>query len=205
MRMTNDRDQALVRSGVADTATNLLAFLPSLGTREVFAFGEGVAPTRLKFKQLSAQLLPKSEVVGAAAEDFVAGINPDFTGSVLERWRGATTNQSQPGRRCHRSPTALEAEAAPLQPAPAPDPNRFRTLLRRPLSEVTARRKSKRRQDRRAAGPTAKARHSRLSTPPRDEWTPRVSARSRGCESARTPGATRLVVLKSSRKNGLAK
>jgi len=40
MRMTNDRDQALVRSAVADTATNLLAFLPSLGTREVFAFGK---------------------------------------------------------------------------------------------------------------------------------------------------------------------
>ena len=137
MRMTNDRDQALVRSAVADTATNLLAFLPSLGTREVFAFGEGVAlPTRLKFKQLSSQLLPKSEVVGAAAEDFVAGINPDFIGSVLERWRGATTNQKGgledgPGE----LRPAVEAEAAPLQPAPAPDPNRFRTL-RRPLSEA---------------------------------------------------------------------
>ncbi|MET0922882.1 MAG: DUF87 domain-containing protein [Xanthobacteraceae bacterium] len=137
MRMTNDRDQALVRSAVADTATNLLAFLPSLGTREVFAFGEGVAlPTRLKFKQLSAQLLPKSEVVGAAAEDFVAGINPDFIGSVLERWRGATTNQKANLEDGATDPRpALEAEAAPLQPAPAPDPNRFRTL-RRPLSEV---------------------------------------------------------------------
>ena len=61
MRMTNDRDQALLRSAVADTAANLLAFLPSLGTREVFAFGEGVAlPTRLKFKQLPSQLLPRA-------------------------------------------------------------------------------------------------------------------------------------------------
>ena len=35
-------------------AANLLAFVPSLGTREVLAFGEGVAlPTRLKFKQLA--------------------------------------------------------------------------------------------------------------------------------------------------------
>jgi len=137
MRMTNDRDQALVRSAVADTATNLLAFLPSLGTREVFAFGEGVAlPTRLKFKQLPSQMLPRSEVVGAAAEDFVAGINQDFIGSVLERWRGATTNQkANPEEGPQEVRPAVDAEAAPLQPAPAPDPNRFRTL-KRPLSEV---------------------------------------------------------------------
>ncbi len=54
MRMANDRDQALIRSAVSDAAANLLAFVPSLGTREVFAFGEGVAlPTRLKFKELA--------------------------------------------------------------------------------------------------------------------------------------------------------
>lgn len=43
MRMTNDRDQAIVRAAVSDGASNLLDFLPSLGTGEVFAFGEGVA------------------------------------------------------------------------------------------------------------------------------------------------------------------
>src|SRR6185436_18407683 len=71
MRMTNDRDQGLLRSAVADTAANLLAFLPSLGTGEAFAFGEGVAlPTRLKFKQLAQEFLPKSEIV--SAEEAVA-------------------------------------------------------------------------------------------------------------------------------------
>jgi DNA helicase HerA-like ATPase len=34
MRMANDRDQALLRSAVSDAAANLLAFVPSLGTRE---------------------------------------------------------------------------------------------------------------------------------------------------------------------------
>ena len=137
MRMANDRDQALIRSAVSDAAANLLAFVPSLGTREVFAFGEGVAlPTRLKFKQLPSQLLPRSEVVGAAGEDFVAGINQAFIASVLERWRGATTNQKanlDDGPYELRSP--VDAEAAPLQPAPAADPNRFRTL-KRPLTEI---------------------------------------------------------------------
>ena len=43
MRLANDRDQALLRSAVSDAAANLLSFVPSLGTREVLAFGEGVA------------------------------------------------------------------------------------------------------------------------------------------------------------------
>ncbi len=64
MRMANERDQAIVRSAVSDAAANLLAFVPSLGTREVLAFGEGVAlPTRLKFKQLPANLIPQSQAV----------------------------------------------------------------------------------------------------------------------------------------------
>ena len=59
MRMANERDQAIVRSAVSDAAANLLAFVPSLGTREVLAFGEGVAlPTRLKFKQLPGESHP---------------------------------------------------------------------------------------------------------------------------------------------------
>src|SRR5262249_49177667 len=57
MRMSNDRDQALLRSAVSDAAANLLAFVPSLGTREAIAFGVGVPlPTRLTFTEVpSAQ------------------------------------------------------------------------------------------------------------------------------------------------------
>ena len=42
MRMANERDQQVIRSAVSDAAASLLEFLPSLGTREAFAFGEGV-------------------------------------------------------------------------------------------------------------------------------------------------------------------
>jgi uncharacterized protein len=90
MRMTNDRDQALLRSAVADTAANFLAFLPSLGTGEAFAFGEGVAlPTRLKFEQLPAQLLPKNETAGPG-EDGEATHQHGIS-EILERWRGGRT------------------------------------------------------------------------------------------------------------------
>jgi uncharacterized protein len=148
MRMTNDRDQGLLRSAVADTAANFLAFLPSLGTGEAFAFGEGVAlPTRMKFRQLPAQLLPKSETVtlggGAGAID-----NHSLV-SIIERWRGRAAKPRLAAERPEetRQPTLAPTEAPQLQPQqPTPpqpqvqpqpqptalDPNRFK-LLRRPL------------------------------------------------------------------------
>src|SRR5262245_5613280 len=93
MRMTNDRDQAILRSAVSD-ATNLLDFLASLGTGEVLAFGEGVAlPTRLKLKQLPAHLLPQSDALLRTGRDPLGAGHEEFLNAVLRRWRAATTNQ----------------------------------------------------------------------------------------------------------------
>jgi DNA helicase HerA-like ATPase len=132
MRLANDRDQALLRSAVSDAAANLLGFVPSLGTREVLAFGEGVAlPTRLKFKQLPEDLLPKSEAVINARMETVRGLKADFMDSVIERWRGATMSQKQ---KTEDSTADLEAivreESMSSQPARALDPDRFRILKR---------------------------------------------------------------------------
>ena len=91
MRMANDRDQAIVRSAVSDAAGSLIGFVPSLGTREVFAFGEGVAlPTRLRFKQLDPQHIPHSQAATRANMDSAKGVDVGFLISVIERWRGAT-------------------------------------------------------------------------------------------------------------------
>src|SRR4029078_2836942 len=50
MRKANQRDQHLIRPALTERPAGLLAFVPPPGTREVFAFGEGVAlPTRLRF------------------------------------------------------------------------------------------------------------------------------------------------------------
>ncbi len=52
MRMSNERDQAFLAAAVSD-AVNLLTFVPSLGTGEVIAFGEGVPmPARMTFRAL---------------------------------------------------------------------------------------------------------------------------------------------------------
>jgi DNA helicase HerA-like ATPase len=99
MRMANDRDQAIVRSAVSDAAGSLIGFVPSLGTREVFAFGEGVAlPTRLRFKELANHLIPHSQAVTRASMDSAKGVDAGFLVSVVERWRGATMGNQMRAR-----------------------------------------------------------------------------------------------------------
>jgi hypothetical protein len=93
--MANDRDQAIVKSAVPDAGSSLIDFLAALGTREVIAFGEGVAlPTRLRFGDLPAAYIPRSQashlgVVSADSE------SPAFMDAVIQRWREATTTTTR--------------------------------------------------------------------------------------------------------------
>jgi DNA helicase HerA-like ATPase len=137
MRLANDRDQALLRSAVSDAAANLLSFVPSLGTREVLAFGEGVAlPTRLRFKEVPVHQLPRSEATIASVPSVTAGHDMHFVSAVLDRWRGATSNRDAPNdpgindRPAARVMTPVEAPM--LQPSMGLDPDRF-SLLKKPL------------------------------------------------------------------------
>ena len=145
MRMANDRDQAIVRSAVSDAAGSLIGFVPSLGTREVFAFGEGVAlPTRLRFKELPRHHIPHSQAVTRASMDSARGVDVGFLVSVVERWRGATmgsqtrarpsfggSDQDEPGDiealasnefSRLRQPAGTEPSLAPAPAQPAPGP-----------------------------------------------------------------------------------
>jgi hypothetical protein len=134
MRLANDRDQALLRSAVSDAAANLLSFVPSLGTREVLAFGEGVAlPTRLRFKELPSFQLPRSEAtLGTVAS--TEGQDLKFIESVLDRWRGATTSRDQAPNNpmMQERPLPKTVESPMLQPSMGLDPERF-SLLKKPL------------------------------------------------------------------------
>jgi DNA helicase HerA-like ATPase len=147
MRLSNDRDQALIRSAVSDAAANLLSFIPSLGTREVFAFGSGVAlPTRMRFKELPAAARPNSEASGNTRAEAGANIGRDLISSVIERWRSATmshrmaeddyvdygaapdTPSLQP-----QMPSAPAYQPTP-GPTPAAQPSALRSsLLKKPL------------------------------------------------------------------------
>jgi len=146
MRLSNDRDQALIRSAVSDACESLLTFIPSLGTGEVFAFGAGVAlPTRMKFREVPLSLRPMSKAGGSTR--MAAGVAADRTmiNSVIERWRASTMSHkatfdddSELGS--WRDDLASQREeapplqpAAPAAPAPSHQPQRP-SILRRPLS-----------------------------------------------------------------------
>ena len=137
MRLANERDQALLRSAVSDAAANLLSFVPSLGTREVLAFGEGVAlPTRLRFKEVPTHQLPRSEATIASSPSVTAGHDKHFVSAVLERWRGATSQRDVPNDPVFSERPAARTlspvEAPMLQPSQGLDPDRF-SLLKKPV------------------------------------------------------------------------
>ncbi len=114
MRLSNDRDQTLIRSAVSDAAANLLSFIPSLGVREVFTFGSGVAlPTRMRFEELSEAKRPSSEASGNTRSDAGTNMNRDLLSTVIERWRSATM-----GHRSGDDDFNDFADAPALQPAP---------------------------------------------------------------------------------------
>jgi hypothetical protein len=125
MRLANERDQALLRSAVSDAGANLLAFVSSLGAREVLAFGEGVAlPARLKFAELSEERIPRSEAVRGAHRK---SAGDDFIDVAIERWRGSTMSVK-------RAVEVEPAEADPRlakEPASRLSPDRYR-LLKKP-------------------------------------------------------------------------
>jgi hypothetical protein len=139
MRLSNDRDQSLIRSAVSDAAANLLSFIPSLGTREVFTFGAGVAmPTRMRFTELPAHMRPSSDAAGYARSDGGANVGRDLISSVIDRWRSATMS--------HRDEESVDFTAAldniPLQPAMPQAPLAPPPLAPRPAAEPPPQRPS---------------------------------------------------------------
>jgi hypothetical protein len=100
LRMSNDRDQEIVSSAIADTGSGMLEILPALGQREAIAFGDGVTlPVRIKFDELPKHAMPRSSTA-PFTERWQTSVGDDgFLESIVERWRassnGATSDNSQ--------------------------------------------------------------------------------------------------------------
>jgi hypothetical protein len=134
MRMSNERDQVLLRSAVSDSAANLFAFVPALGTREALAFGVGVPlPTRLTFPELPPELLPRSDTFANDPTLQANGEDLNFISSVVDRWRSATMNRAHTNEPQDAKPAAAPSSPAPAA-APAADPNRL-SLLKKPPAD----------------------------------------------------------------------
>ena len=92
LRMSNDRDQEIVTSAIADTGAGLLEFLSALGQREAIAFGDGVTlPVRIRFDELKKENMPRSSTARFSEKWQRSVVDEGFLEGVVERWRASSS------------------------------------------------------------------------------------------------------------------
>ena len=92
LRMSNDRDQEIVKSAIADTGSGLLEFLTALGQREAIAFGDGVTlPVRIKFDELPKHCMPRSSTARFTEKWQKSVGDEGFLEGIVDRWRNASS------------------------------------------------------------------------------------------------------------------
>lgn len=117
LRMSNDRDQEIVKSALSDTGSGLLEFLSVLGQREALAFGDGVAlPVRIKFDALPEDARPRSSTAKFSAHWQRSVGDKGFLEQVVEKWR--SSNASTRGDAAQEVEDFAETNA--MQPETAP-------------------------------------------------------------------------------------
>jgi uncharacterized protein len=129
MRLSNEQDQAIIRSAIADSSASSLAFISSMGQREAIAFGDGVAtPMRMKFERLGSDLIPGSQRAESHEEQAVPEGELDLA-SVVDRMRNVNREgdgdetfafTASRGGFVEQRPSVASATPAPAGPAPAP-------------------------------------------------------------------------------------
>jgi len=70
MRLSNDRDQEIIRSAIPNSSISTTSFISSIGNGEAIAFGEAVAvPMRMRFTRIEEKNLPKANGIGVKITD----------------------------------------------------------------------------------------------------------------------------------------
>ena len=123
MRLTNERDQEILRAGISDAAASLLEFMPTMGAGEAVTFGEGVAlPTRIKFDLLPADELPRSNTA-SFTKNWAKDLPDDsFLLEVVSRWRAQTYNPDSASYSLDDATPQIQP-ATPVGPRVAPPSN----------------------------------------------------------------------------------
>jgi DNA helicase HerA-like ATPase len=92
LRMSNDRDQDIVKSAIADTGSGLLEFLSALGQREAIAFGDGVSlPVRIKFDELPKHCMPRSSTARFTEKWQNSVGDESYLETIVDRWRNSSS------------------------------------------------------------------------------------------------------------------
>lgn len=70
MRLSNDRDQEIIRSAIPDSSISTTSFISSIGNGEAIAFGEAISvPMRMRFTRVEQNHLPKANGVTVKGSD----------------------------------------------------------------------------------------------------------------------------------------
>ena len=141
MRLANERDQALLRSAVTDAVANLLAFVPSLGTREVVAFGEGAAAAdaaaiHRPARRPSAAQRDASGLRGTGTRTFGARARLRASGDASAG--AARTRRPAPRARGHAAAEPRRLAQPRRAPASAPAPSASRSRAAARLEQMRA-------------------------------------------------------------------
>jgi uncharacterized protein len=90
MRLSNERDQEIIRSALPDSSVSTTSFLSSIGNGEAIAFGEAISvPMRMKFSRVASHILPQARGAAERGSDKT----PDTVDlrSVIARMRATET------------------------------------------------------------------------------------------------------------------
>lgn len=143
MRLSNERDQEIMRSALSDASASLLDFLPSLGARETIVFGEGVSsPSRILLAELPKSALPANGPTMFGANAVVPDDDDSFVEQAVTSWRAMSAETDGAGtgaEAAQPAAAAQEADAAQLQPAAATGTNGGGLIDRSKLSAAIAR------------------------------------------------------------------
>jgi DNA helicase HerA-like ATPase len=155
MRLSNERDQAIVESALAESSASLTSFLPALGTRETIVFGEGVPlPSRILLSELPKEALPSGNTMKFADAWGTDHTNDGLLEAMIARWRLSDGAGRDAGDQAMLA--QLESQSAPAHgtiPGDAPvagsieeavqhgtafarDAERPRSLLRKPIDDT---------------------------------------------------------------------
>lgn len=91
MRMSNEKDQNLVRRTLPESAAGLLNTLPTLRQQEAIAIGEGVPhPMRIRFADLDSRFRPRGEATNFPRAWQNDDKGQEYLMSIIDRWRWQT-------------------------------------------------------------------------------------------------------------------
>ena len=121
LRLTNERDQEILRAGISDAAASLLDFMPTMGVGEAVAFGEGISlPTRIRFDRLPEEHLPRSTTAAFSKRWQVDIDDPQFVHKIVQRWRAQNLEEGFSVPQAHGTGHGADAESRQVHDSPAP-------------------------------------------------------------------------------------